>query len=189
MPLVIANECPDSCGATAGTKRREGNNMKPIIELATMSLLLSISVPNVGVAQTTSDLVGTWTNVSNVNIQQDGSRTDVFGPHRRGVAMFANNGRFVIVNINPDVPKFASNNRAQGTDEENRAAMLGGIALYGTYWVGNKTIFFKVEGSTYPNWTGTEQARTVISFTGDDLKWSLRASIGGTTEVAWKRVK
>ena len=163
--------------------------MKPVIELAALSLLVSVSVPNVGVAQTTNDLVGTWAYVSSVNIQQDGSKTDVFGPHGRGIAMFASNGRFVIVNVDPDVPKFAANNRARGTDEENRAAMLGGIGLYGTYWVGNKTIFFRVEGSTYPNWTGTEQARAIVSFTGDSLKWSLRASIGGTTEAAWKRVR
>ena len=163
--------------------------MKPIIELAAMSLYISISVASDVVAQTAKDLVGTWTNVSNVNIQQDGSRADVFGPHARGIAIFETNGLFAIVNINPDVPKFGSNNRAQGTAEENKAAVLGGIALYGTYWVSSKTIFFKVEGSTYPNWTGTEQARTIISFTGDDLKWSLRASVGGTSEVVWRRVK
>jgi hypothetical protein len=163
--------------------------MKPIVELAAMSLFVSISVPSVGFAQTANDLVGTWTNVSSINIQQDGSRTHVFGPRGRGIAMFANNGHFVIVNMDPDVPKFASNSRARGTDEENRAAVLGGIALYGTYWVGNKTIFFKVEGSTYPNWTGTEQARAIVSFTGDDLKWSLRSSIGGTSEATWKRVR
>ncbi len=163
--------------------------MKPIIEIAAMGVFISISVASTAVAQTANELVGTWTTVSNVNIQQDGSRVDVFGPNGRGVAIFGSNGRFAIVNINPDVPKFGSNNRAQGTAEENKAAMLGGIALYGTYWVSSKTIFFKVEGSTYPNWTGTDQARTVISFTGDDLKWSLRASIGGTTEVAWKRLR
>ena len=163
--------------------------MKPIIELVTMGLCIGISVTSDAVAQTARDLVGTWTTVSSVNIQQDGRRADVFGPHGRGIAIFESNGRFTIVNIDPDVPKFGSNNRTQGTAEENKAAVVGGVALYGTYWVSNRTIFFKVEGSTYPNWTGTEQARTVISFTGDDLKWSLRASIGGTTEVAWKRVK
>ena len=163
--------------------------MKSINELAAIGLFSSIFVTSDAVAQTAKDLVGTWTNVSNVNIQQDGSRADVFGPHPSGIAIFESNGLFAIVNINPDVPKFGSNNRAQGTTEENKAAVLGGIALYGSYWVSNRTIFFKVEGSTYPNWTATEQARTVISFTGDDLKWSLRASVGGTTEVAWKRVK
>jgi Lipocalin-like domain len=99
-------------------------------------------------------------------------------------------GRFAIININPDTPKFVVNNRAQGTAAENKAAMEGGIALYGNYTVGaDKAISFKVEGSTYPNWTGTEQKRVVISFTGDELKWTLPASIGGTAEVTWRRVK
>lgn len=163
--------------------------MKPSIAFATMGLCISASVTSSAVAQSARDLVGTWITVSNVNIQQDGSRADVFGPRGRGIAIFESSGRFAIVNINPDVPKFSSSNRAQGTAEENKAAVLGGIALYGTYWVSSQTIFFKVEGSTYPNWTGTEQARTVISFTRDELKWSLRASIGGTTEVTWQRIR
>ena len=163
--------------------------MKSNCWLAPMGLYISIFAMGDAVAQTAKDLVGTWTNVSNVNIQGDGSRVDLFGPHPRGIAMFDANGRFAIVNINPDVPKFGSNNRALGTADENKAAVLGGIALYGTYWVSNRTLFFKVEGSTYPNWTGTEQARAVISFTGDDLIWSLRASVGGTAEVTWRRVK
>ena len=163
--------------------------MKSIIELGAMIVSVSIFVTSDVVAQTAKDLVGTWSNVSNVTIQGDGSRVDLFGPHPRGIAIFDSNGRFAIVNINPDVPKFGSNNRAQGTADENKAAVLGGIALYGTYWVSNRTLFFKVEGSTYPNWTGTEQARTVISFTGDALTWSLRASVGGTAEVTWKRMK
>jgi len=47
----------------------------------------------------------------------------------------------------------------------------------------------KVEGSSYPNWAGTEQKRTILSFAGDDLTWSVAASAGRTGEVGWKRVK
>jgi hypothetical protein len=105
------------------------------------------------------------------------------------LAIFDANGRFAIFNINPETPKFASNNRAQGTPEENKAAVLGAIALYGAYTVADKVITFKVEGSTYPNWTGTEQKRNLSAFTPDQLTWSLAASVGGTAEVTWKRVK
>ena len=77
------------------------------------------------------------------------------------------------------------------TAAENKAAMEGGIGHYGTYTFdpATKVISLKVEGSTYPNWTGTEQKRTIITFAGDDLQWSVAASIGGTGEVGWKRVK
>ena len=157
--------------------------------LGATALSICVILPGAAVAQTAKDLVGTWTNISNVNIRQDGSRADVFGPKGTGMAIFGSNGRFAIVNINPDTPKFASNNRAQGTPEENKAAVAGGIALFGTYLVTNKVIAFKVEGSTYPNWSGTEQKRTVKSFTKDQFTWTLPASIGGTAEVTWKRSK
>jgi len=163
--------------------------MKRIIMLATAALTVAAVLPGPAMAQTAKDLAGTWTNVANVNIRQDGSRVDVFGPKGTGLAIFNSNGRFAIVNINPETPKFASNNRAQGTPEENKAAVLGGIALYGTYSVADKVINFKVEGSTYPNWTGTEQKRNVSAYSADQFTWSLPASIGGTAEVTWKRLK
>jgi lipocalin-like protein len=166
------------------------STMNRIITLASIALGLGIALPGSAVAQTAADLVGTWTNVGNINIRADGSRVSVFGANGKGLAMFDAGGRFAIININPDTPKFVANNRAQGAAAENKAAMEGGIALYGTYTVGaDKAISFKVEGSTYPNWTGTEQKREVISFTGDELKWTLPASIGGTAEVTWRRVK
>lgn len=163
--------------------------MKRIIALATMALALGVALPAPTMAQTAKDLVGTWSNVSNVNVRQDGSRVDIFGPKGTGLAMFDANGRFAIININPETPKFASNNRAQGTPEENKAAVLGSIALYGAYAVADKVITFKIDGSSFPNWTGSEQKRTISAFTPDQFTWTLAASVGGTAEVTWKRVK
>jgi hypothetical protein len=163
--------------------------MNRTVTLAAMALCLGTAMPGVAAAQTAKDLVGTWMNVSNVNIRPDGSKVDLFGPHGTGMAIFESNGRYMVMNLNPDVPKFASNNRAQGTAAENKAAVDGNIAHYGTYTVTGKVVTLKIEGSSYPNWSGTEQPRSIISFTGDDLKWSTTASVGGTAEVAWKRVK
>ncbi len=165
--------------------------MNRFVALTGMVLGLGVVWPGLAVAQTAKDLIGTWTNVSNVNVRPDGSRADAFGPHGTGIAIFESNGRYAVINVNPDVPKFAANNRVQGTPAENKAAVDGVIAHYGTYSfdAANKVINLKVEASSYPNWAGTEQKRTVISFAGDDLKWSVAASAGGTGEVGWKRVK
>jgi hypothetical protein len=161
-----------------------------ITTFALLCLAVTLVVDSAS-AQTAKELVGTWTNVSNINIGQDGKRIDSFGPRGTGIAIFESNGRYALINLNPDTPKFVSNNRGQGTAAENKAAIEGGIAHYGTYTydAANKVINFKIEGSTYPNWTGTEQKRTIISFVGDDLKWSVAASIGGMGEVGWKRAK
>jgi len=140
-------------------------------------------------AQTAEDLVGAWMNVSNINIRPDGSRVDTFGPNSKGMIMFGRDGRYATITTSANLPKFASGNRNSGTAEENKAIVQGSIAHFGTYSVADKVIILKVEGGTWPAWTGTEQKRPILSYAGDDIKWSVAASIGGTTEVGWKRVK
>jgi hypothetical protein len=46
-----------------------------------------------------------------------------------------------------DLPKFASNNRAQATGEEGKAVAQGMIAFYGTYTVneGDKTVTTRMD--------------------------------------------
>jgi hypothetical protein len=141
-------------------------------------------------AQTAKDLVGTWKPVSTIVTGPDGRKTEPFGPNPNSILVFDANGRFVAVNTRPDLPKFGSNNRMQGTPEENKAIVQGSIALFGTFSVVDKVIIQKVEGSTWPSWTGTEQKRPIISFTGDDMKLSTpTASVGGTAENTYKRLK
>jgi hypothetical protein len=47
--------------------------------------------------------------------------------------MYDANGRFTFMIMRSDLPKFASNNRAQATAEEGKAVAQGMIAFYGTY--------------------------------------------------------
>ena len=162
--------------------------MKRTITLSTVTLF-GFFLPGAALAQTAKDLVGTWTNTSNVNVRVDGTRTDVFGANGKGTIIFDSTGHYASVTLNADIPKFASGNRNTGTPEENKAVVQGSLAHFGTYTVADKVITLKVEGSTWPAWAGTEQKRTIVSFTGDEIKWTLPASIGGTGEVGWKRVK
>jgi hypothetical protein len=81
--------------------------------------------------------------------------------------MFDPNGHFSEIITRSDLPKFACNNREAGTPEENKAAMQGSIAYFGTYSVSDtdKVITFHIEGSTFPNWKGTDQKR-LLKFPG-----------------------
>ena len=79
----------------------------------------------------------------------------------------------------------------QGTPDENKATMQGSLAYFGTYSVNetDKSYTVQVEGSTFPNWTGTAQKRA-FSISGDELTFiNAAGSSGGTNEVKWKRVK
>jgi Lipocalin-like domain len=165
-------------------------NRRNILSLCAVTTLGLALLPGNALAQTAKDLVGTWKSVSTIITGPDGRKTEPFGPNPNNILVFDANGRFVLVNTRPDLPKFASNNRMQGTSEENKAIVQGSIAYFGTYSVVDKVIVEKIEGSTWPNWNGTEQKRPIISFTGDDMKTSTAAaSVGGTAENTYKRIK
>jgi hypothetical protein len=141
-------------------------------------------------AQTAKDLAGTWTLVSNVS-EQGGNKTDTFGPHPKGILIVDANGRYVLAVARAGLPKVASNNRTTATPEENKAIVGGSITHFGTLSVNaaDKTITFKIETSTFPNWDGIEQKRP-FTITGDELQYTVPAqSGGGTGTVVWKRAK
>jgi hypothetical protein len=141
-------------------------------------------------AQTTKDLAGTWTLVSNVT-EQGGNKTDTYGPNPQGILTVDANGRYVLAVARAGLPKVASNNRTTATPEENKAIVQGSNTHFGTVSVNaaDKTITFKIETSTFPNWDGAEQKRA-FTITGDALQYTVpAASGGGTATVVWKRTK
>jgi hypothetical protein len=136
-------------------------------------------------------IVGAWTYVSVDTVRQDGSRVAMYGADPQGVVIFDASGHYVLLNARADLPRFASNNRVQGTPEEYKAVVLGSIAHFGTYTVNeaDKTITFRIHTSTFANWDGVEQKRP-FSLVGDVLKWTTpNASGGGTGEIVLKRAK
>lgn len=165
------------------------------LTLTTMALLfLGVALPSgdaVGQQKTMKEqVVGTWAYVSVDTVRPDGSRVPMFGPNPQGLAIFDGNGHYVLMTSRSGLPKFASNNRAEGTPEENKAVVQGSISHFGRYIVNeaDKTITFQIEASTFPNWNGVEQTRP-ITLTGDELKWTTAASSGGSAEVVLKRAK
>ncbi len=157
--------------------------------VAVSAFFLAVAAPRAD-AQTARDLVGTWTVVSAV-AEQGGARTDVFGPNPVGTIVFGPDGRYALIFLRRDLPKFTSNNRASGTPDENKAVVQGSIAHFGTYAVdeAGKTLVLRIEASTFPNWTGAEQRRA-LSLSGDELTYTVpAASAGGTAQVTLRRTR
>jgi enoyl reductase-like protein len=87
--------------------------------------------------------------------------------------------------------KFASNNRQNGTDAENKAVVQGALAYYGTYEVdeSNKSLIMRIEYSSFPNFNGAEQRRNVKLENDELTVVNSAAASGGTSSLIWKRVK
>jgi hypothetical protein len=156
-----------------------------------LALQVALSSWSAALAQSATEVVGTWTLVSSVT-EKDGTRTDQFGSGAKGMMTLDANGRFMLTIIGPDLPKFASNNRAGGTPDENSAVVSKSIAMIGTYSVNSadKTLIFKVDSATFPNWNGTEQKRLISPGNKDQLRYiTPTASSGGVGTVTWTRAK
>jgi Lipocalin-like domain len=138
-----------------------------------------------------NSLTGSWTLVSSV-VEQGGNRIEPFGPNPKGALIFDANGRYAAMIMRPGLPKLASDNRTTATPEEAKAIVAGSIAHFGSYVVSDvdKTITFRIETSTHPNWDGTEQKRSFTT-SGDELKYiGVSAVVGGASAtLTWKRAK
>jgi Lipocalin-like domain len=156
------------------------------------ALIFGVFLPTEeAVAQTANQLVGTWTLVS-ITLEKDGKTTDFYGPNPMGQLTYGADGRFSNIITRSDLPKFVSNNRAEGTPEENKAVVQGSISFFGTYTVSDtdKIVTTHIESCTFPNWNGIER-RESFTISGDELHVTSisKASAGGTAHVVWKRAK
>jgi len=149
---------------------------------------LALSAP--AYAQSAKDVVGTWDYVSADTVTPDGKRSPAFGAKPKGIVVFEANGHYALIVTRSNLPKFASNNRLQGTPEENKAIVLGSICHFGTYTVNeaDKTITFHIQASTFPNWDGMDQKRP-FALSGDEMRYTVSAAAAGTAEVVLKRLK
>jgi hypothetical protein len=159
------------------------------------ALIFGVFLPREeAVAQTAKDLMGTWTLVS-ITLEQEGKKTDFYGPNPRGQVTYDADGHFSLIITRSDLPKFASNNRVAGTPEENKAIVQGSIAYFGTYSVSeaDKIISSHIKNCTFPNWNGIDR-KTSFNISGDELSTTVVSgpltSIGtGTAHTVWKRAK
>jgi hypothetical protein len=78
----------------------------------------------------------------------------------------------------------------QGTPEENKETAGGTITYFGTYSINeaDSSIAIHVDGSSFPNWNGTDQKRFVV-IAGDQPTLTVRPPAGDAVDVIWKRAE
>ncbi len=95
---------------------------------AGLAVGLALSTPSFAAGKNV--VAGTWIMVS-AQADPNGENKPLFGAHPNGLLIFTADLHFADVLINPDVPKFTSGDRAEGTDAENKAVVARDLALYG----------------------------------------------------------
>jgi hypothetical protein len=152
--------------------------MKAIFLLATlMTTALS------AIAQSPS-LVGAWILSGADKILPDGRQVSDYGTDPHGIVIFTADGRYVVEIFRGDRKRFASNDRATGTPEEYKDAIMSTSAHFGRYAVDadKGTITFKVDRASFPNWDDTTRVST-FTLIGDTLTWRTPPRPDGSVPV------
>ena len=135
-------------------------------------------------------LVGAWKLLSWAQKTADGTRVERYGATPKGMAFFDSTGHYIITVMRSDRDRHASNTLWQGTQEENSETANATITYFGTYATSEAegSIAIHIEGSSFPNWNGTDQKR-FVAIAGERLTLTVRPPAGDVVDVIWARAR
>ena len=190
---AAADEGPMPPRAAYFTARKE-NQMRKFVMLSFVAVMF------LGVSQMTNaqkpvkaeQLTGFWSLVEVYYTNAAGTRVDSLGKDPRGRLRLDSDGTFTCQIMAQGLPKFKSNNRENGTAEENHAVVKGSISYYGTYKVNEaeQVLDMVIDACTFPNFDGVRQQRP-FTLTGDRLTFTNKNSsvAGSVVHQTWKKIK
>jgi Lipocalin-like domain len=139
-----------------------------------------------------NNVVGCW-NLISAYMDNHGTRLDILGAHPGGMVIFTEDLHFIVVINNPDIPKFVSGDRSNGTPEEYKTAVTNSLGVYGTYTIDEKGDFLeeRVLGSTFQNMNGTSRGRNEITekVDGNRMMENLKIADGISVNIVWQRAQ
>lgn len=128
-------------------------------------------------------LVGTWTYTGAKAAASEGEPRRADEP-TTGILVLTGHGRFAQILVVPASSSVGSTSRV-------RAGAKASVALFGTYTVDDatRTLSYRVQSSTIPQWNGIEQQLSIDTLTANELQ--LRSLAGSmhpsTAATMWKR--
>jgi hypothetical protein len=160
---------------------------------APAALALALFAGSANAQSLKQQIVGTWDFVVAEIIGADGKKSFPFGETPKGVLIFTPEGRFAQIHAASDLPRIASGNRLTGTAEEYAAINRRSLALFGSYTIDEekKTVTFHIASSTFPNFEGEAQTRTIDKLDADEFINTNPNVAGGRGRASnhYKRVK
>lgn len=107
-------------------------------------------------------LAGTWELQFWRRNQPDGTVTFPFGEHPTGLLIYTPDGSMAVQLVTQGRPKLDTSDALGGTQEERAQAYSTCLAYFGRYRVEGDQVIHQLEGSLFPNWSGTEQVRPFL---------------------------
>lgn len=110
---------------------------------------------------TNDELIGTWSLVSFELVAEKGETIYPFGPGARGYINYTPDGYMFVAIMAAARTPFASGDQMTGTFEEKAAASDTFLGYSGRYTLHADRIEHDIEISSFPNWCGKRQVRSL----------------------------
>lgn len=135
---------------------------RSIIGLA--MLCISFALGGSAISDHPNRLIGTWRLVSARIERPERVPIDLYGPAPSGLLIYDTTGHMSVHLMRPGLPRFSSGGRFQATPEEAKRALDGYLGYWGRFKVdaADGTVTHFIEGSSNPNYVGTEQERSYV---------------------------
>ena len=154
--------------------------------LTSLVLAASAALP---LAHRPADVAGSWTLVAADLLKPDGSVVRDYGESPKGRLLIDADGRYSLQIYKSERARFASADKAAGSDMEFRSAVLGSSTHYGSIKFEGGQMTFQIEGASFPNWEGTVQRRA-YELSGDELRYRVPPRPDGNIPISvWRRLR
>jgi hypothetical protein len=135
-------------------------------------------------------IIGSWSLKGWRRLVEGGETTYPLGEDATGVLIYAEGGTMAVQMVAAGRPPIATDDALGGDPSQRAAAYSTCLAYFGTYEVQGDSVIHRVQGSLFPNWSGTVQARP-FAFDGQELVLRTPPTKGadGTVvnEISWVR--
>lgn len=134
-------------------------------------------------------LAGTWTLQAADALHPDGSRSSDYGAAPKGLLMIDRQGHYSLQIFRAERPRFAAGDKASGSPDEYRGAVMGSSTHYGTLELDARRhlLVFHIVGASFPNWEGQQQRRS-FELEGDVLSYRVPPRPDGNVPISvWRR--
>lgn len=163
--------------------------MKPLTG-ALVAMLAALAARGAHVPTPAFPLQGTWMLVAADKVLPDGETTRDYGENPKGRLVIDAKGRYSLQIFKSGRLHFASDNKADGSIDELKSAVMGSSTHYGTMTIDDRAevLVFSIVGSSFPNWESTIQRRQ-YTLDGAELRYKVPPRADGSIPVSvWRRL-
>ncbi len=134
-------------------------------------------------------IVGTWALETWRRYETDGTSFYPFGERPDGLLIYTPEGHMAVQMVQADREKLKTDDALGGTLSERAHAYSTCLAYFGRYQVEGESVVHLLDGSLFPNWSGTHQARPFV-LDGSQLVLQVKEPDGRlSNEIVWRRLE